>query len=194
MLFPFASSLDLVSPLPSGVEARILARASPGAARLRGLRTIDPISFKSAVPGEEQGPWPLMVSLTGTFTSFFAGRQVPTPIVDTPLGPAPVDVGDESATRIDEGAPARLVVAGSADVAANNTAFMLNLVDWMCQDEALIGIRARNVQLPPLARPEGARLAWIKIANALGGTLLLLLFGVLRWALRRRSGDTEESP
>jgi ABC-type uncharacterized transport system involved in gliding motility auxiliary subunit len=88
--------------------------------------------------------------------------------------------------------PARLVVSGSADSAANNVAMVLNLVDWMCQDESLIGIRSKAVQIPPLEQPEPATRRWLLLINALGGTLLLLVFGGLRMLIRRRSGLVAE--
>ena len=45
----------------------------------------------------------------------------------------------------------RLMVAGSADMVANNIAFMLNLADWMVQDEALINIRSKVLRVNTFA-------------------------------------------
>ena len=184
MLFPFTSSLTINEPQPADIEAQVLARGSAEAARFQGIRTIDPGAYKRTIPGEEKGPWPVLASLVGSFQSTFKDLPIPAAPAETPFGAAVV-AADDPQSKVTEGAPARLVVSGSADAAANNVAFMLNLTDWMCQDEALIGIRSKAVQIPPLETPEPGTLRWLKILNALGGVALLLLFGALRWGLLR---------
>jgi hypothetical protein len=191
MLFPFASSIDISELLPAEAEAKVLARASGEASRFQGVRTFDPGAYQRGIPGEEPGPWPVMVAVTGAFESSFAELPIPPVPAETPFG-ASVVTPDDPATKITQGALARLVVSGSADSAANNVAMVLNLVDWMCQDEALIGIRSKAVQLPPLEKPQGATARWLMLVNALGGTLLLLLLGGVRLLLRRRSIVTTE--
>jgi ABC-type uncharacterized transport system involved in gliding motility auxiliary subunit len=77
------------------------------------------------------------------------------------------------------------VVAGSADFVANNIATILNLTDWLVQDESLIAIRSKNISLPAIEPVEPERARLIKLGNLLGGSLLLLIFGLLRWWSRR---------
>ena len=96
--------------------------------------------------------------------------------------------------RIRQSAPTRLVAAGSADFVANNVAFMLNLVDWMVQDETLVSIRAKQVRVPQLDPIEPQQATMAKAANLLVGPLLLLLFGLVRWLSRRGSGGMVETP
>ena len=190
MLFPFASSIDISELLPPGVEAKVLATGSATASRFQGVRTFDPGAYQRAIPGEEPGQWPVMVGLVGAFQSTFADLPIPPVPAETPFGASAV-AQDDPASKITQGAPARLVVSGSADSAANNVAMVLNLVDWMCQDESLIGIRSKAVQLPPLEQPEPATLRWLVAVNGLGGTLLLLLFGAMRLLLNRRRASVE---
>lgn len=179
MLFPFASSLDIAVDLPDEVEPTVLVRSGEASGRIRGIRTIDPTAYKVVAPGEERGAWPLVVSMQGTWRSYFADRPVP---------PAPPGADAGETPKIRESAPARLVVSGSADFVANNVAFMLNLADWMVQDEALISIRSKSVQLPELDPVEPATAQLWKLTNLLAGTVALLLVGGLRWLLRRRTG------
>jgi ABC-type uncharacterized transport system involved in gliding motility auxiliary subunit len=185
MLFPFVSSLTLEDPLPSGISAEVLAASGAASGRLRGIRTIDPTAYKVVPPGEERGSFPLIVAMTGSWPSYFAQREAPPP----PAGADPDDPG----ARLRESAPTRLVVSGSADFIANNIAFVLNLVDWMVQDESLIAIRSKAIQVPGLRPLEAGEERLFKLANLAGGSLLLLLVGFVRWMLRRKSGGFREA-
>jgi hypothetical protein len=147
---------------------------------------VDPTQFGEVSPDEKRGPFPLLVAVTGAQRSFFETRSPPK--VD-PDAPKIVDMeGDpEEAALIVEGAPTRLLVAGSADFVANNPAFMLNLVDWLVQDESLIGIRSKIATMPQLAATTpGERTGW-RVFNLLAGPAALFAFGAGRqlWFRRR---------
>ena len=177
LLAPFVSSLELADPLPPGVQSEVWARTSPASGRIQGIRTIDPQAYQVLSPGEETGSWPFLVALSGRWSSYFTGKDAP----------PPSQPGSHAAPRLRESAPARLVAAGSADFVANNIPFMLNLADWMVQDEALIGIRAKNIGVPELRPIPEDRKGLLKLANLLGGVLFVLVAGLLRkaWLLGR---------
>ena len=78
-------------------------------------------------------------------------------------------------------------MAGSADMVANNVAFMLNLADWMVQDEELIRIRSKVIRYNNFPSVEEGELLRLRILNGFGGIALLFLFGGLRYGLRKRS-------
>jgi len=183
MLFPFVSSIALADPLPGDLSAKVLAHSSEAGGRIRGIRTVDPQAYKIVAPGEERGRWPVLVAVEGSFESAFGNRPVPPRADGTP---------DDGAGRIRESAPTRLIAAGSADFVANNVAFMLNLVDWMVQDETLVSIRAKQVRVPQLDPIEPQQATMAKAANLLVGPLLLLIFGLIRWGARRGSGGMIE--
>lgn len=169
MTFPFASSLDLPSEQEHGIEVEILARSHKDASRIKGIKLIDPRILANHDPSEEVGAWPLLVSLRGSFRSAFAGRDLPF----------------ETGPRLSESPQGtRVVVAGSADFIANNLAFMENLVDWMAEDEDLIAIRSKTVQIPTLEPVENSRRNALKAANLIGPGVLLLLVGLGRRKLR----------
>jgi gliding-associated putative ABC transporter substrate-binding component GldG len=181
MLFPFTSSLTVVDPLPSELSATTLVATSEASGSIKGIGTIDPTAYKMVAPGEQRGSFPVMVSLAGTWTSFFASKEAPRPVE----GAAATGDVEDAAGRLRESAPTRLVVAGSADFVANNIATILNLTDWLVQDESLIAIRSKNISLPAIEPVEPERARLIKLGNLLGGSLLLLIFGLLRWWSRR---------
>ena len=183
MLFPFAGSLTLADPLPPDVRASVLVSSSPRASRLRGVRSIDPAAFRLVNPSEEVGSFPLLVSLIGTWQSFYADKDIPSPEASALEAPY---VPDAPASKLRQGAEARLVVANSADFVANNIPYMLNQLDWMVQDESLIGIRSKTVTVPTLEPLDPEKTTLVKAANLLIGPLLLLLGGMVRALLRRR--------
>ena len=186
MLLPFAASLAVANPLPEGVTSEVLARSSGSSGALPSISQLDPKQFDTVIAGEERGSFPLVVALTGAGRSFFETRGVPQADPDVPEEQD--GMGPEAAMLV-EGSPTRLVVAGSSDAVANNPTFMLNLCDWLVQDEALIPIRSKSATVPSLsATTPGERAAW-RAFNLLSGPVVLLAFGGARqlWLRRRRA-------
>jgi ABC-type uncharacterized transport system involved in gliding motility auxiliary subunit len=107
------------------------------------------------------------------------------------LDPAAADDGGAATGSSAEG---RIIVVGDVDylqeqfVRSNpqNLVFTLNAVDWLAQDEALIGIRSK-LRTPPVmvftSEFQGAALKW---GNLVGVPLLFVLLGVVRVTGRRR--------
>src|SRR5690606_39129486 len=85
----------------------------------------------------------------------------------------------------------RVLVAGSAGIVRDdflnqaNAALVLNIVDWLLLDPALLGMRTRGLIDPPLEQdlPDSTR-NLVKYGNAVGVPLLLVLYGLVRWRLR----------
>ncbi len=185
LVTPFVSSLELAQPLPEGVRAEVLARSSPSSGSVTAVASLDPSALTGVLDGEKRGPFALAVTLQGAWRSFYETRPAPPPDDEVP---SEQDGMGDDAALVSEGAPTRLFVAASADMVANNSTFVLNLADWLIQDEALIGIRSKNATLPSLrATTPGERAGW-KAFNLLLGPVLLVSFGATRqWALRRRA-------
>jgi ABC-type uncharacterized transport system involved in gliding motility auxiliary subunit len=88
----------------------------------------------------------------------------------------------------------RLVIVGSSDFASDryarnspeNVAFVQNAVDWLAQDEALIGIRSKNRAPPQLVFTSATRRDAAKYGNIVGVPALLILAGSLRLWRRRQ--------
>ena len=92
----------------------------------------------------------------------------------------------------------RIIVIGDVDflqeqfLQANpqNLVFTLNAIDWLAQDEALIGIRSK-LRTPPVmaftSEFQGVALKW---GNLVGVPLLFVLLGVVRVTGRRRRAET----
>ena len=174
MTVPFASSLSLIDPLPPELKGEVLARSSEHASRSRLVKRIDPSTLRTPRPDEEKGVLDLIVSVRGEFGSFFAHGEIP-------------DRREEDGPPIRESAPTRLVVGGSTHFVANNQTFVLNLLDWLVEDTALIDIRSKTMQVSALEPLEPAQVRNLKFANLLGPAFLVFLLGSVRLLFRRRS-------
>jgi hypothetical protein len=146
-----------------------------------GVRRLALEGLQNPTDQERPGPHPLGVSLAGPFRSFFEDRKIP------PL-PAQTLVGQPAAEEepIAQGQDARLVVVGSADFIANNLTFVLNAVDWLVQDPALMSIRAKTAAAHALEAPERGAASRINLAT-LGVPLLVLWAGGAVVAFRARA-------
>ena len=147
------------------------------------MKSIDPQSYFVRVPGEETGQWPVLIALQGSWNSFFQDRDVPQPTTN--------EIGILEPPQLHTGISSRIVVGGSADMVANNIAFMLNLADWMVQDEELIQIRAKAIHHRPLL-VQGQNLTpwkWLIFGLGFGGLLLFSMFRFLYIRLRTRKEE-----
>lgn len=95
----------------------------------------------------------------------------------------------------------RMIVVGDASFAEGNYTqanqgnllFLANAIDWLAQDEALIGIRSKNRTPPPLVfGSDGAR-GFLKWGNLVGIPLLFVLVGLARVNGRRRRAEARWS-
>lgn len=91
-----------------------------------------------------------------------------------------------------KGGSGRVLVAGGSSFATDeflsrgNEALLLNLVDWLLLDEALLEVRSRGLAAAPLAElADGARRG-VRWGNVAGIPLAFIAFGLVRW--RRREG------
>lgn len=73
-----------------------------------------------------------------------------------------------------------------AETVQQNLRFLFNVLDWSLQNDALVEIRSKEYTERPLDRLEDSTKRTIKYANILGIPAAFVLFGIARWALRRR--------
>ena len=197
VLLRFASSLDTL-PVP-GVRVQPILAASALSRPQSGTLMIDFVRTLTVPPPAEvfrgRGGRLLGLSLEGPMPSLFAGRERP---ADVPAGP-------QAPPRLDSAqAPARQVIladgalalgnhsrAGGRGLPADNGTLLLNALDWLGGDHALLDIRAREVSLRTLDRRRVlGHEALYRALNLALPVLLLLGVGLLRaWQRRRRYGQ-----
>ena len=110
------------------------------------------------------------------------------------LDPAATGNGESSAAGDGSATEGRMVVVGDVDflqeqfLRANpqNLAFTLNSIDWLAQDEALIGIRSKLRTPPVMAFTSEFQRGALKWGNLVGVPLLFVTVGITRVAGRRK--------
>ncbi len=134
------------------------------------------VSMRDRFQGMRLSPQDLMLVQEGEMRSAFTQK--------------PEHIKGEHIASVAHG---RLLVAGSAAllddefIDGNNTVFILNMMDWLSHDEALIALRAKGVSQRPLEPLDKQARTFFKLVWILALPLLLLMLGVWRWlALRNR--------
>jgi ABC-type uncharacterized transport system involved in gliding motility auxiliary subunit len=107
-------------------------------------------------------------------------------------------VGD-SVTSLPRG---RVIVVGNGEFARDNwvrnatpnAIFVLNAVDWLAQDEALISIRSKNRAPPTLVFESTTLRDVVKYSNVAGVPFLILLVGAIRMLRRKQAKSRVYAP
>jgi ABC-type uncharacterized transport system involved in gliding motility auxiliary subunit len=176
------------SPQPN-VTATILARTSPTAWLQKGRFDLTPPGPMQQVRVPEKGEsYPLAVALVGRFRSSFVGKPVPTIPGDS------TGVAAGGAT-ISESPETQVLVVGNSQMANStfismfpgNEKFVLNAIDWMTLGDKLIQIRSRGATDRPLGIESAVGKLVFKYANTFGMAILVAIFGLVRFSVRRRA-------
>jgi ABC-type uncharacterized transport system involved in gliding motility auxiliary subunit/ABC-type transport system involved in multi-copper enzyme maturation permease subunit len=100
------------------------------------------------------------------------------------------------------GSAGRVVVVGTSDFASDRyaqpggggLAFVLNAIDWLAQDDALVAIRSKSRRPPALAFASAVTRDVVKWGNMAGVPILLVVVGAARLVWRRRLGGRVFTP
>ncbi len=180
--FSFISSLEIASDSDK-IKYSVLARTTPRSWNQTGAFQLNPMQNLSPGATSKTGPFPVIAMAQGKFSSYFA-NQAEQSNSDKPW------LADPAAIRT-ESPDTRILVIGDGTFTLDNfsdpsnTVFFADAMDWLIQDESLISIRGRGVMDKPIAELEPWEKTTIKYMNMIGVPLLMLLFGLLRWSMRR---------
>ncbi|MGA1875452.1 MAG: GldG family protein [bacterium] len=194
--FPWTSSLELLPGRLKMMEAEgtVLAQTSSHGWLSQGSHNLDP-GQKFHSPPSEMKHIPLAVLISGQLKSFFEGKPIPEP------GKNPGDSQDQSIPEegeekefIAESPSNQILVVGNSRMITNsyyqpeeNGSFFLNSVDWLTMGEDLIGIRSREKTDYPLKPTEPPQRATIRYLNIFGVSVVLILFGLIKAYINRKT-------
>ena len=187
--FPFVSPLRNVATKGSGSIIDMLVTSSEKSWIRQQPFDLNPMQEWGARGIDFVGEQNLVATVSGPLKTAF----------DEPSEGEVNDGGDSSdvpETRPTETDHARVVVVGGSSIlldqyaSESNQAFVLNLLDWMLLDDAMLSIRTRGLTVAPLDEVSDATRNAMKYFNMLGLPAALVVFGLVRWRIReaRRRG------
>ncbi len=198
-----AITMPFVHPLISTLEeessveekdrprAEVLVMSTERSWYREDLSYMNPFQRYMPLKTDEMGPFNLVMTLEGKFGSFYAGKDIPS--IETEKG----EEGEKAEPkteqeRIDRSPDTRILVSGTGKFITGefsgdsfNRAFFFNIVDWLMQDEDLIAIRSKGATYRPLKDISNQLKGLTKYMNMFLMPLLLIIFGIFRWKLRK---------
>lgn len=180
----FASSVDTTQLSGKGLSAEVLMRSSKKSGKNSSpYFMLDPLQQWAEADFAEQGI-PLGMVVSGRFTSAYTNKPVP---VDTSLGAIPF-----SGKVLTSSPETRILLFGDGDFALDqylgnrdNLTIMANIMDYMVDDAGLISIRSKEVTQPPLDQLSDGTKKLVKYGNLALPPALVLMFGLVRWRMRK---------
>ena len=210
LTLPWTSSLEIIAK--EGITATALANTSGFGQAIQGHYNLRP---DIRVPNAETQAYPVAVALEGKFKSFYEGKEVPavatadatsTEDSETPVPAQDVSGSEAERTIITESPQTQIVVVGTAQFltqrSQNGVNFFLNTVDWLTLGDTLIGIRSHTITDRPLRikTPDGEfrevsefEKNFIRYLCTVGVSLLVIIFGLVRYFLKKRTKRLVES-
>ncbi|MCX8043584.1 MAG: GldG family protein [Desulfobacterota bacterium] len=203
--FPWASPLEVVQDNATNRQVTVLAQTTRYAWTQKGYFDFNP--RQEYMPPREGKQYTLAVAVSGAFSSYFAGKPIPAPeIKEQELGDtdskkkdakktnAEKKTSDEQRSVVAQSPDTKIIVVGSARLIEDNfvsqfdgnRAFFMNAVDWLAIGDALIGIRSRESGESPLHVISDQAKALVRWFNLFAVPVLLVLFGLVQFSLRRR--------
>ena len=195
---PWTSSLEIVAK--EGIAATPLAKTSEFGQSTQGYYNLMP---NSPIPDAELQAYTVAVALEGKFRSFYADKEIPpvaaaadaTDTAETETS-TPVEPTETRATKT-ESEQTQIVVMGTAQFLSqlrpDGINFFLNTVDWLTLGDALIGIRSHTITDRPLREASEIEKNFIRYLCIIGIPLLVVIFGLLRYSLKRRAKQLVET-
>ncbi|MDD4900684.1 MAG: GldG family protein [Patescibacteria group bacterium] len=170
LVLPWASSVDVLVDRSKDLTVSYLAATTNRAAVVADNFNLSP---QAQIKNGTAGKYNLAVSLVGKFTSAFANQASSAP----------------------GGKPGHLILVGDSDFASDgflrnypdNLLFFENVIDSVSLGDELITIRSKGVTERPIKEVSEAVKAGIRYANIFGLTVIVILFGLARYFLRRRT-------
>lgn len=182
--FYFPSSVDTTVDPGYPLEKKVLFYSSDRSTTMDGpTYQIDPFSLKGQIK-LDKAKLPLGMLVSGKFHSFWAGKEVPVDKDGNKVSTDPV-IGESPDTRIVVLGDANLINDQYLVPGLDNLTMVLNVIDWLAQDESLISIRSRAAASRPLGEVSDVTRNTVKYTNLLIPPLLVIGYGLIRWRMRK---------
>ena len=187
LVLPWSTSLSVVAK--EGISTTIMAKTSNQAWTAQAPYNLDPTRMFTP-PSSVKNSYPVAVLLAGEFTSFYAGKEIPS----ASNGDGEEDTENKNKDRktVEKSPPTQIVVVGTSQFLrqprVDGLTFFQNSIDYITLGSSLIGIRSKQISDRSFKTDPStfARLT-IKVLCIGAIPLLVALFGLFRFFSRMRA-------
>ena len=187
LVLPWSTSLSVVAK--EGISTTIMAKTSNQAWTAQAPYNLDPTRMFTP-PSSVKNSYPVAVLLAGEFTSFYAGKEIPS----ASNGDGEEDTENKNKDRktVEKSPPTQIVVVGPSQFLrqprVDGLTFFQNSIDYITLGSSLIGIRSKQISDRSFKTDPStfARLT-IKVLCIAAIPLLVALFGLFRFFSRMRA-------
>ena len=187
LVLPWSTSLSVVAK--EGVSTTIMAKTSNQAWTAQAPYNLDPTRMFTP-PSSVKNSYPVAVLLAGEFTSFYAGKEIPS--ASNADGEEDTENKNKDRKTVEKSPPTQIVVVGTSQFLrqprVDGLTFFQNSIDYITLGSSLIGIRSKQISDRSFKTDPStfARLA-IKVLCIGAIPLLVALFGLFRFFSRMRA-------
>lgn len=194
--FPWACALEVLKDAHPDLSFTVLAQSSQHSWLQKGMYDLNPTQEFYQDPADLK-PYPLAVLVSGKFSSFYSGKEAPAEETVPAEENKPEEKNDQAPPKPETIAACsqetQIMVIGNARFIADsyapqsgNLEFFLNAVDWFTWGADLIGIRSRAITDRPIPILTERQKVAVKSANIMAVPILITVFGVIRFYIRRK--------
>lgn len=196
VLVRFASTLDTVKA--EGIKKSPLLKTSGNSKVLGAPITVAFNDLQSDLIPErfQSGPQTLGYLLEGTFSSLYENRFPPegfdrTSIISEGEPNKLVVIADGDMIRnelsLEDGKPLALGVDPYSQMSYANESLVINLIDYLLDEDGLIDTRSKELKIRPLDKVQvrQERTLW-QVVNLVLPIVVLLAFGLIKWGIRKK--------
>ena len=187
LVLPWSTSLSVVAK--EGISTTIMAKTSNQAWTAQAPYNLDPTRMFTP-PSSVKNSYPVAVLLAGEFTSFYAGKEIPS--VSNGDGEEDTENKNKDRKTVEKSPPTQIVVVGTSQFLrqprVDGLTFFQNSIDYITLGSSLIGIRSKQISDRSFKTDPStfARLT-IKVLCIGAIPLLVALFGLFRFFSRMRA-------
>lgn len=192
LVLPWTSPINFIPVNQPGITYTSLANTGPHAWTEGGTgNNLRPRDSYPRPRDNITNSFSLVGLLSGRFKSFYTDKPVPRADegfekVDFPKEPGPEKILLSPDTQITVIGNSRFLMNHYLGLFPSNSHFFLNLLDWLNSGDDLIKIRSRHNFDRPLDKISGAKKDMLKYINVFSGSILVMLFGLVRWLIKQR--------
>jgi len=187
LVLPWSTSLSVVAK--EGISTTIMAKTSNQAWTAQAPYNLDPTRMFTP-PSSVKNSYPVAVLLAGEFTSFYAGKEIPS--ASNGNGEEDTENKNKDRKTVEKSPPTQIVVVGTSQFLrqprVDGLTFFQNSIDYITLGSSLIGIRSKQISDRSFKTDPStfARLT-IKVLCIGAIPLLVALFGLFRFFSRMRA-------